>query len=461
MTMTGTTPGEARFDACSACDAVVPKHATFCANCGAPLAAAPPNTEAEPSTKERGTKRSRRRSGDQLERSRARNEFGRIKHVVFTMRATFWASVALAAAQVGLFHIALGKVLFASTALKTALFVLLYGQLALTLAGALFVLRAPLLWTTIGACYWTLNTTVGIYANDFRVSPIDAVMLFMLVAFWAAVGQAARVQRLLRENPELQLVRKRIAPERVVSGGVAEAARERHRVELRRRRIARLRFLGATGLGVVLVGLAAWWWTRPPSAGEFLRTFRERWGTADVDAIAGMMRDGPHGREARELREQIERRGWGKEHLRIEGEELEEDGDRAATRLRCTAGAVVARFLREGDKWSVFDVELPPFEPPPIDDTIRAFRSAWGERGIEAMVAMTRESSRSQLQKSLHRLFDRRTWLERRPPLGEVDAGSGTGVRRSVLFSIGNREMTVVFEFWFPSWHLAGITLPV
>jgi len=79
-----------------------------------------------------------------------------------------------------------------------------------------------------------------------------------VLAFWCAVAQAARVQRLMAADPSLQLVRRRIDEGRRVAGGVGDRAKERARTETKARRRRRLKVVGGV-LALLVAGVAASW----------------------------------------------------------------------------------------------------------------------------------------------------------------------------------------------------------
>ena len=110
--------------------------------------------------------------------------------------------------------------------------------------------------------------------------------------------------------------------------------------------------------------------------------------------------------------------------------------------------------------WKVVQVTLPPFDLPELAPSIDAFRQAWAAEGTDALLACFRPASRDRIGAQLVRLLEKRDWHERRPALGDVDAGEPGRERRRVLFAIGFDELGVTFEYWHPSWRVVGVTLP-
>lgn len=440
--------GPSATSSCPACGKAAAPGAGFCTHCGEPLDVPRP-------------RRARRTGGDAAERARSRHEFGRVKSVVLTVRSVFLAGVVYAIVLVALAHTVDAKALGGLGAgARTAVFVLVYGNLVLTSAGALLVLRAPLVWTVVGACYWTLDAALNLWLGDFALPPGLLVKMFLTVAFWFAVGQAARVERLMAADPTLQIVRKRIRPEQRVAGGVAEQARGRLRADRRRALLGRLRLGGIVVLALVGLGFAVRALTAPPTADAVLARFTEHWQQRDVDAIAAMFDGGAESVAARDWLEAAARRGW-RAGLPATGEATNEvRDDRAVLQFALADGAMRAGFARLGQSWRLQRLELPPLVAPDVVPAIEQFRQAWAARGSDALLAMLRPESRDRLGSATVRLLERHQWGEQRPALGDFTAGPVRQGRAKVFMVLGDDEISVGFEYWHPRWWLASLTLP-
>ena len=129
--------------ACNSCDALNKQGATECAECGATLDAPAWPAPEEAARAARPTSADERR-----EKSRARQEFARLKKTVLTVRSTYWAGVGLAVVQVLLAYTVYADVLpKADGDVLLVLQLFTWGQLALMVAGALLVLRSPFIWS--------------------------------------------------------------------------------------------------------------------------------------------------------------------------------------------------------------------------------------------------------------------------------------------------------------------------
>lgn len=440
---------------CPKCEAALPPGSAFCTQCGEALAAT-----AEPPA-EGSVDRRRRLRGDAAEQARARHEFARIKTIVLTVRSVFWAEALYALVLALFWHVMLAEIDVDERGTETTLVtVLVWGQTALMTTGALLVMRAPLVWTAIGACSDTLYIAWAVWALDYAIPPALLFKAFLAVAFWFAVAQAARVQKLMAADPSLQIVRKRIDPTRKVQGGVADAARERRREEGRRALFGRLKL---AGLVVVLLAIAivvVREITKPPTVDSAVAEFAARWGRSDVAAITAQFEQEVGDRSAVLLREEFDRRGWQTQLPALGTAVVEARGEHASASWPAAGGDVRVRFRLHPAGWFVVDVNLPPIQAPDLEPALAEFRAAWAAKGTDALMAMVRESSRDRFGRSIVRLLEKRQWHEQRPALGDVDPGKVAQGRSAVVFAIGNDVLELRFEYWHPKWRLDGMRLP-
>ncbi len=433
---------------CGECGGDNPAGTAFCAQCGAKLASWPAPR-----------RRRARAKGDAAERSRARQEFGRIKQTVLTVRSIFWTCAGFAALQtLAWVAVAVSEGFDTMGPFAAVVTALVLGQLALLVAGAIFVLRAPLVWTTVAACYWTLNVALILFSGEGRIGLMDVVAMFLVVALWVAVGQAARVQRFMADDPSLQLVRKRLAPEQRVVGGVGDDVRARRKHDRRQAWHVRLRLLGMVGLLAVVGGFVIFEATRPTPVDETVSTFARRWSLHDVDGVCTLFDTGANG--SLSFREDLEQRGWSAALPPLGDAKVETRGDLAVVRWTLGKSEVLARFVRSRDVWQLDRIALPPVDAPDPGGAVDAFAAAWEGPGTDALVASFRPASRERVGGSLRRMLERRQWHERRPALGARDVGPVHAGRCKVLFTIGHDELRVSFEYWHPRWHVVGVALP-
>lgn len=393
--------------------------------------------------------------------SRARQEFGRIKNIVFTVRSVFWAGAVFALVQLLLWLVVFSSVESDGSLLESLATAFVFLQLILMPAGSLFVLRAPRLWTAVGACCWTIDTAFGWYLHDGEIDPNFVILLcktFLLVAFWFAVAQAGRVERLMAEHPDLQLVRRRLDPSLRTTGGVADRARDARVRERQAAQMGQLRVLLFVVGGMVALGVGIWWLTRPPAFEPFALRFVAAWNGRDLPKVCALFADGGRGEST--LRTDLARRGWLEALPAAETPKVDGRGDTGRVTWPVTGGAVTAMFEREERGWHLTRVELPALAPSPLPPAVDAFRAAWDGKGTEALVASFRPGSRERLGPMLVQMLKKRGWDDTRPKLGGVDPGKAHGGEASVLFALGNDELQVRFEFWHPTWYVAGIKPP-
>jgi len=374
-------------------------------------------------------------------------------------KAMFWAMSVCAGLLVVLWQLAFDQLAELGGSWRLALTVLVWGQLAVTIAGALLVTRAPLVWTTIGACWWTLDTVLNVWLGG--LAPMNIFRLLLMLSFWFAVGQAARVQRLMAADPSLQIVRKRLDPDRRVEGGIADAAQSRRRAEGRRILRRRVALGGIVVVGLVAVVAVIRLATRPPTVDATVQAFAEHWTRGDIAALGELFEEGAASRRANALRDDLEQRGWKGEPPRLGEPEVSPSNGSALATFPCGDGQLSVAFRRhERIGWKVTQVSLPSFVVPDVAPGIEAFRRAWATEGTDALVACFRPASRERLGASLVRLLEKRDWQQRRPALGDLDPGTSGRDRRKVLFAMGLDELGVTFEFWHPQWVVVGVQLP-
>jgi hypothetical protein len=446
---------EVGASACPGCGAALATGTRFCTACGAASAADDAVAEAGEAPRTRARNRG---DADAELRAQNRREFGRIKSVVLIVRSVFLASIVLAALQLLTFQLRAAVLLPGdeAAAWRIAIFAVLCAELAVSVAGALLVLRAPLVWTTTAAAAWTLDSALLLLLNGFALPPGVVVRLFFTVSFWFAVGQAGRVQRLMAADPSLQLMRKRIDPSRRVAGGVVESARKRQRQASRLDRRRRWTLFGAIVGACALLGVVLWWQLRPPAVDASVATFAANWARNDVAAIRDTL---PTARQ-RSFRDDIERRGWAAGLPALGEATIEQRDGMALVTFPVDGGTVDCVFNRLDSHWILAHLAMPALQASDPAPTLAAFRSAWQASGTEALVAMVRPTSRDRLGRDIARLLERRDWAKSRPALGECAPDEVRDGRVRASFAIGNDELRANFEYWHPGWVLSGIALP-
>lgn len=446
------------LQSCRACDTMLPRNASECPQCGE--AVAPPKHM---------SRRARRAADPEaVERSRQRQEFGRIKNIVFTVRNVYRAGIVFAVAYLMLFHLVLAPILveldmWGYVIVRGAW---LWGLMALMVVGTLKVVKAPFVWTVAGAGYWTLS--VGLIAYDVLGSaegpgPVMitalALMSFMMLAFWFAAMQSRRVVELMRQNPELQLQRERIDPDRVRAGGVADTA-SRRIAEARAREGRSLGWIGVVvALAVMLVGVGVWAMTRPPAVDGAVAAFESAWRGRDVETLRELFADGPQSRDAERFVDGVVQRGWTAKMPEL-GEPRVDARDASATvRYDVTDGEVALFLKRNEQRWAIEGSRLPPLEVGPVADAVQLFRDAWHADGTSRLMALMRPETRRKIGARIEKLLADRDWTDARPELGEHDVRS-TRDRVQVLFALGFGEVEALFEWWHPTWRLVGFAPP-
>lgn len=437
---------------CAQCSHVNPPSARYCEACGADLtrSASPPVDDVAASGPQ-----------DRESKARARREFARVKQVVFRLRALYWIGAALFVVQLLLVLQAwsrMGEADGSRAATWIPWYVAIVGLMIATyVAGALLVARAPLVWAVVLASIQTLALALDLAYGSRDVLTLSVQVLWTLIC-WAAVGQAARVQRLQRENPEFELQRAKISADRKVEGGVADAARDRRRERAQRKNAARLRVVGIASAVVVVLGAIAWLATRPPRPDAAIESFAASWNRAgELEAV---FPGGPEARPNRAFAESLARRGWSRERPKIVEPAREEFDDQ----VRVTwAGDVSVRvvFRLEAGSWRASGIDLPALAPAALEPAIARFEKAWNSKGTEALLEMLEEGFRERRGARLVRSLERRAWADARPAIRDAaDAQDPRRGKTSVAWELEGDELRIVFEWWHPRWRVTAVKFP-
>ncbi len=433
---------------CPQCGVEQTPNAKFCIACGAPMASPRPRPGA--------AGRRAGRSPDELERARGRREFARVKTITFAVRGIFLA-YAFLAAVVGLLLLTLrGAVDDELQSLLTIVLLITASEVVVSLAGALWMLRAPLLWTTVAACYFTLATAVNFWASNYAFTLGLGIRLFGVVCMWCGVAQAGRLQRVMAADPSLSLRVQKVAPERRVEGGVVDQARARLRREGNARLVKRLQLLGAIVVGLVLFAFGLVWLMAPPTVDGAVARFEAAWSKNGSAGVLAQFDVPPAA-----FGEDLERRGWHDTRPALVTPVVEATEQRANVRWGTGDDAVEATFLLDDRTWRLRNLNLPALRVSDHAPAIEGFRRAWQAKGTDALVALLRPASRDRVGATLVRLLTKREWHAQRPELGETfPPKAGSRGRLRVGFAVGSDQVDVSFEYWHPQWYVVGVSLP-
>ncbi|MGK0154284.1 MAG: hypothetical protein ACI9SE_001235 [Neolewinella sp.] len=412
----------------------------------------------------------RQRDPVEVERSRQRQEFGRIKNIVFTVRSVYWSGVLFAVTQLLLYHLILLPAFVEQELMALAVIVgvISWGQLALLIAGAKLVMGKPYVWTIVGAAYWSLGTAQAFWIasladwallQDTRFVAYLTMMAFMLVAFWFAVAQAKRVQRLMDSNPDLQLQRKRLDPEERSTGGIAEEASARRGKERSRSHAMQFRLI-MVAVGVLLLGSGGVWaMTRPPSPAGAAATFQELWTAGDLDQIYLLCIGGKSGATGSTLREGMQQRGWERQPPKLDDVVVDGSEKRATSLFSCDAGELGVLWRLSDRGWRISSTSLPDLVVGDVNEGVAAFRKAWASSGSDALMAMIRTED-YRIETGVSNILKGREWVESRPALGDVDVGEVRSRGRvTTTFALGEKELRITLRYWHPGWKIAGLSL--
>lgn len=446
---------------CPACGASNEADARFCHACGAELAI--PIGTATAGTARAKSRRGNAASADQdrARKSLARQEFARTRTIVASLRASYGVAALIVTVLV------LVPSLLAWHPIGIATGGI---ALAIMVPGFVLIVRQPLLWSLVIAALWTVLVAVEyVFARGAGIGVGFAIEVFIAVAMWAGVTQAARLQRLMQENPELTLARHRVAPERRVAGGVAETARESRRRESRVKRLGRLKLAGMAVLLLAALITALVFAMRPESAEVPLERFTRNWSGAELAALVAQFDAGAVDPE--KLESALARRVWRGTRPALGEARLEPHGpDEVLAAFPVEAGVtteagevgVLLRLDGTAKRWRLVDLELPDLRVGDPEAAAAAFRSAWSADGLDALVALGNDGLQ-QRRASLERVLEKRDWLRARPAIAESGIGKPTRSGSvSIEFELEGDAGIVEtgWEYWHPSWRMTRFKPP-
>lgn len=460
---------------CAHCGATNPSSARFCESCGHSLDSVPAEREVAEATDAPARTRGRKRSAkaqapepggaapDRAQKAQARREFARVKQVIGRLRAMYWIGAAWCVILLWqLWRV--GATLSSRDLEIPGLFWFLAAyvgcSLAVSVAGALFVARAPVLWSILLAGLQTLQFGLTLAEGSSTIG-IGGQGFWMLV-YWAAVGQAVRVQKLMEENPDFELVRSKISDERKVAGGVADAARERRREAARGKTGNVLKIGGLAAAALVVVGGGAWLALRPPSVDATVEAFAKAWNAGNSSKLAAFYPGGAESRTGQRLTEEIARRGWTQARPKIEEASRDGEDDWVNVVFKSDARTVEVAFRREKSKWHAATIRLPSMKPAPIQAAIADFERAWNtSNNTNEIFALMEAGFREAKEARLKRVFEKRQWINDRPEIGKAYGGEDAEAGKTRLrWRIAGDELRVTFEWWHPEWRITGIRFP-
>ena len=439
---------------CPDCGANHAPGAKYCRACGADLARHDHATASSPAA-----------PADRAAKSIARREFGRVKQIVTTLRAIY----AVAAIVVGLAAVLpaiLTGAILEPLGLGAALaFVTL-------LLGWRFVGRQPVLWSVVIAALWTIGVAMLVVLSLQAGDGIHAGLVVragLTLSFWAAVLQAVRLQRLMRDHSDFVLDRPRVADERRVEGGVAEQSREKHRRQKRETRRRRFAILGIAAALLTIGIVAAAYAMRPEAIDARIEAFESTWSGGDLDAVVASFDRAAI--DVERVREPLARRGWqssrpalGEARIIPHGD----DGLRVAFTIEatpaCAAGELELQFELAADsrQWRLIGLNVPAIRTADASTAAEAFRTAWNAPGLDALMTLCSDGLQRK-RSSIERIFERRGWNRSRPAVDttEIGAPSKSGTV-AIDFGLAGGEGAVAtgWEYWHPAWRMMRLKPP-
>ena len=382
---------------------------------------------------------------------RARREFAKVKKIIPTLTALYLISAVGSAVLLVLFS-------YAAVAVDVPLYltVLAFASLTVNLAAALRVRKKPYTWAVMGAVVTSLLVVSDIFGRDGSF----VIDLFWAACFWAAVGYAARYEKVLARYPEL------------AKGRIARARPERARQGTRRGRKASrsgvpegVIFAGALLAGILLGFLFHSTSVKSKSPNYLAARIREEWAAGDLDALASHVASERRDAFLRKLKKGLTRRGWLNRRPALnEGvvdlHGLPEGRLAIAFPIR-NEEPLVTSWRLEGTKWTLRDMALPSVQVKvPLDGVVGQFIAAWNGGDAADIASLSPPDKVDRQAKSLRRIFSRRGWEQRRPSVERPRILAPRDGRATVVFDLADGSLTTKWRFDGTAWRLSGIRFP-
>ncbi|MCB9833202.1 MAG: zinc ribbon domain-containing protein [Planctomycetes bacterium] len=319
--------------------------------------------------------------------------------------------------------------------------------------GAVRVAREPMLWTVSLASLATVELVAGFTQFDLTALIIVGCGLLLV---WSALPAAARLERVLRDFPEL---------DQDLSPHQNEPALLRLRLlrDDRRRRRERRLLAGLVAIVLVVVIGIALLVTAPPDSDDARLAFERAWNEGDETALVALFGEDASARRRVALGRQLARRGWQRSRPKLPGL-LETVTEENEIRLRYDLGldGLEARFRLEDGGWRLLGLDLPHYEPPnPIDAVLAGFEKAWEQGDLVALASAWIEADRRDLLRGrFERELRERDWLPRPPPLGPRRIVAATELQQVVQHHVGGGILQTKWEYRHPDWLMRGLKFP-
>ncbi len=385
---------------------------------------------------------------------RARREFGKVKKIIPTLMVLYLLS-ALGSA------VLLVLISFAAIAITIPmhLTVLTFANMTVNLGAAIRVRKKPHVWALMSAIVMTLYVLSDIVGGDG--SPLRLVFdVFWAACFWAAVGYAARYEKVLADYPQL-------AQGRIPRGRPASARREGgRRRRARRSGVPESAVFGCVAAAGLLLGFVFHSTSVGGKAPEFLaERIQEEWAAGDLDALASHVPSDRRDAFLRKLKKGLTRRGWLDRRPPLQ-EGIVDLNRLGEGRLSISfplrnENPVRTDWRLDGSRWRLRDIDLPSVEVKvPLDGVVDQFIAAWNGGDAADIASLSPPDKVDRQTKALGRIFGRRGWDARRPTVERPRILAPHDGRATVVFDLEDESLTTKWRFDGSAWRLSGIRFP-
>lgn len=430
---------------CTECEAINPGGTSYCAECGATLAA----SMAKPGS--HAAKRLRQESAQAL-----KSGYRGLSAVTLMYRLGAFAYAVATLLAV----LALGRLDVPEQ--QGALVVLLTTSMSvLLLMAALHLQFKPFLWTIAVALLATSVSVVHVIGPD----PLGVALLgstaWALLA-WAALIPTFRFRRLIATHKDQYILHHASAQTRRSLKG--RTPHERHERLLRAmRRAARRtwRISSAAGLALMIASTLGSYAmlsnVRPEPLEPTRQSFESAWNHAQFEKIHELFDARVRATEQVYLHSRVAGYNWHSAPPQLGTAHVREGEDGLWMDYELDGLTVSALWKRIGPSWTLLHVEI-PF--PPLAPVFEEFQQAWNASNTQALVSFFAEDSRDAMQERIETSMRERSWEILPLPDNATLQDDGTGTANGFL-RFGKKSL---MSEWHLSndgvWRLYGLTFP-
>lgn len=394
----------------------------------------------------------------------ARREAANLRQSIARLRALYWLGAGWIVVQILMLWLSLRETPGWSegedAGATKMFFAALVAVLVVSIAGALYLKRAPVIWASVLAVMQTVSLALEIeYGGGHMLQPLCQAAF--VVAYWVAIAFAISLHKRMAAHPDYAIEPKPIDEKRRVHGGIGDHLRHKAEVEHAQGAHTMHVVAGVAGGGLIAVALLVWAVSRPLSPKAIATPFQEVWNATGSESFANLFPGGIRNATLDVFFGGLERRGWMERRSPIKPESFEPTDDNLIVTYAGLSQPLRVQFRRNNEGWKIRGVELPNATTDAASFAATRFERAWNDAGTNPLFALMTAGYRKKNGDSFNSRLKVRDWLGRRPPISDAetdfDEVTASGVCK---WKLADGELMVSFEWWHPNWMVTGVRFP-